>query len=194
MRLFVAVHVSEVARARAADVRHAVERLEPELAARGMRWVQPAQMHVTLRFLGALDGALADAVVSAMEGQLRLPAFDIGFGTPSWLPVRRPPRVLVLPVEGGLDPLSLLKRAIDERLPPGTPADQSRAFRPHLTIARIRDEWQRRAASLPMPIGDVAPVSEGGRVDAAVLFESQLGPRGPVYHERARLRLVGQTG
>ena len=96
----------------------------------------------------------------------------------------------MLPLEHGADRLEALKHAVDGRLPAGAPAEESRAFRPHLTVARIRDEWQARARALQPALAELSPVPGGGVVDAAILFESRLGPRGPVYHERARLGLA----
>ena len=154
-----------------------------------MKWVSPAQMHVTLRFLGEIDTLLGEAVVSALTGSVPQRPFTIGFGAPSWWPSHGRPRVLVLPLEQGADRLEALKHAVDRRLPAGTPVEEPRAFRPHLTVARIRDEWQAHARALQPALAGLSPVPDGGVVDAAILFESRLGPRGPVYHERARLRL-----
>ena len=51
MRLFIAVDVPEPVKAWASRVRTSVERGQPA-ASRGLRWVAPAHMHLTLRFLG----------------------------------------------------------------------------------------------------------------------------------------------
>jgi 2'-5' RNA ligase len=190
MRLFVAVRVGDAAVRRAEEVRRLIERLDPELARQGAKWVSAAQMHVTVRFLGEIDPLLGEAVSAALTDSVSQVPFGIGFGTPAWLPPRGRPKALVLQVAGGADPLDALRHAVEGRLPAGTPAVEPRAFRPHLTVARIRDEWRARARALQPALAGLPPVDEGGVVDAAVLFESRPGPRGPVYHERARLRLA----
>ena len=194
MRLFVAVHVGPLALRRAEEVRQMVEQRDPELARHGMKWVSPAQMHLTLRFLGEVRSPLAEAVLAALDGDLQAGPFPLGFGSPAWLPPRGRPRVLMLPVARGAERLEALKGAVESRLPPGVPPEDERSFSPHLTVARIRDEWQRRAQALGDALVELPPVPEGGVVGAAVLVESHLGPRGPVYHERARLSLAAPPG
>lgn len=186
MRLFVAVEVGPAARAQAVALRRAVDAAAPELSRRGMKWVEPANLHLTLRFIGDVSDALAAETLAAFGPAVAAAPFDLAFGGAAWLPDVSRPRVLMLPVSGGAEELLLFKRTMDARLPGHLPAEEVRAFRPHLTLARVRDGWQREMRKLVPVLQTFAPLGRDVRVEAAVLFESQLGPQGPVYHERAR--------
>ena len=189
MRLFIAVAAGAGVADYAAGVRRALERHDADLARRGLKWVEPANLHLTLRFIGEVAAPLADEVVAAVDRAVPQAPFPLEFGAPCWLPGPRRPRVLMLPLVHDVPALAALKRTIDERLPAGVPAEEPRPFRPHLTLARVRDGWQDRAASAGPAIAALVPPSGAGRVECAVLFESRLGREGPAYSARARAGL-----
>ena len=103
-------------------------------------WTRPEAWHLTLMFLGewpaqrlpALGTALRDAVEPHRS-------FVIQPGYLGAFPSRRRPRVLFLHLDGG-DPLRALaddiRAAVDAVWPDG-PQDH-KAFRPHLTLARVK--------------------------------------------------------
>ncbi|AWN46878.1 RNA 2',3'-cyclic phosphodiesterase [Methylobacterium terrae] len=102
----------------------------------GARWVEPGDYHVTLRFIGDVDGGLADEIAEALAGTRP-----------------RPPLTLVLDelaVFGGERPHALFARVVPdpdladlqaehERLlrDLGVPPD-TRRFTPHVTLARLK--------------------------------------------------------
>lgn len=191
MRLFIAVGIGDAARAQAGVVRRELDRRDAELSRRGLKWVEPANLHMTVRFLGEVAEPLASEIIEVLRAPIDLAPFTLAFGPPSWLPGGARPRVLMLPLVGGASPLGALKEVLDLRLPAGVLAEDPRPFRPHLTLARVRDGWRDRGKGAGAALEGIGPVPDGGQVDAAVLFESHLGARGPVYHERARARLTG---
>jgi hypothetical protein len=76
-RLFVAIDLSD-------DTRRAIATEQKRLAAalrdmKAVRWVQPAQMHVTLVFLGEVEDARTPSVVEAAGRAVEMPAFDPTF-------------------------------------------------------------------------------------------------------------------
>jgi 2'-5' RNA ligase len=142
--------------------------------------VTPAQLHLTLRFLGMVAEADVSALL-ALLGRVRAPAFDLALGGVGLFPggPRQPPRVLwagVTPV----GPVQALKRAIDGVLGPD-PEERDRGFSPHVTLARLKDDpglsgalgtfrdRHRDLASHPFPV-------RGFR-----LYQSRTGPGGPEY-------------
>lgn len=190
MRLFLAVDVQDAVRQRAVGVRARLLTGQDALDPRALRWVDAARLHLTLRFVGEVDEALAARIVGACTGALDLAPFDIAFGAPEWMPGASRPRVLVLPVTGGGAALGALKRTVDGRLPPDTPPEEDRPFTPHLTLARVRPQWQPLVRGAAMPADDASPAVVVCQVQAAVLYESRLSPRGPDYHQRGRLALA----
>jgi 2'-5' RNA ligase len=128
----------------------------------GVRWVPPANWHVTVRFLG--DGEPSD-VHAALAGA-PLPAATAVFGPR----VRRlGQRALVVPV-AGLEELAAAVGAAtaDVGEPPG-----SLPFNGHLTLARLR-----RGAIYDLK---GAPIAAEVRVAEVVLVRSELSREGATY-------------
>jgi 2'-5' RNA ligase len=188
VRLFIAVDVD-------AATRRAVERLRERVrerlpaADRALRWVEPANLHLTIRFLG--EQADPGRIEAALGPPFEQPAFDLAWHDPAWLPPRGRPRVFYLAVGDGVAPLQALEREITHRLAGlGVPPDE-RPFTAHLTLARVRE------GADPHVIGrlDAAtahePVAAGLRVPVGtvVLYESRLSPRGSTYIARHRSAL-----
>ena len=162
-----------------ADVRAGLAAFGREAAAgdRALRPVREDALHLTLAFLGhrALDEVdPARAAVRAMSGS---PAPVLTLGDPLWLAPRRP-HVLTVALEEDDGVLGALQGAIVERLAGALPwQPETRPFRPHITVARVRREWRPRVDDLPP--APHATFTAG----AVVLFRSHLGGPGPARHE-----------
>lgn len=192
MRLFLAIDVNDEVQRRATDVRRHVDGRHPA-AARGLRWVRADQLHLTVRFLGEVSEALAGQIVAACHGILEAGTFSVEFGSASWLPPGGTPRVLMLPVVSGLEPLRHLKALVDRRLPAGIPPDDPRPFTPHLTLARVREALRREVRILAREMTATRWPAVASPVNHVSLMRSVLSPRGPDYDELARL-VLGSTG
>lgn len=160
------------------------------LAAPRARWVAADGVHLTLAFLGAvaLDRvpAVGEATARAAARHRPLDLVVRGAGT-----FGRPssPRVLWLGVDGDLRALASLQRDVTGELEPlGFPRDE-RAFTPHLTLARARDD--RGDASLATAAERLGRVEAGqAHVTRVLLFESHLGSRGARYEVRVEAPLA----
>ena len=152
----------------------------------GARWQSDEQLHLTLRFVGEVDRHCAEDIAAALAG-IRGPSVELHVeGTGAfdrrgrvhslWAGVRAEPALMRLHAAVG--------RALTRvGVPP-----ESRAFRPHVTLARLAadrtavEPWLTRTATL-------APVTQS--VDCMLLFESLLGREGASYHAIARYPLTG---
>jgi RNA 2',3'-cyclic 3'-phosphodiesterase len=159
------------------------ELLCPRLPKSGLRWVASADLHLTLRFLGATAPTQADAIASILPAVAACQAPITAVAGPlRWWPSRAAPRTLVLRVasHGALERLAA---ALDERLSGlGVGAD-ARRFRAHLTLARARalapqPSW---AADLHAPI----PLC----IDALSLVESAVRDDATRYRTLLRVPL-----
>lgn len=176
MRLFVAINMPARERERlyraTADLRHG------EYPA---RWVQEAQLHLTMKFIGevpAEEVSLIDrAVAKAACGS---PSFRLHLEGIGGFPSLRAPRVVWLGAEVSSDLVSLhdaLETALDGV---GVPREERR-FRPHITLARARrgaprSRWkgiEEQAAAVDFT-ADLA-------VQSLDLMRSELSPRGARY-------------
>jgi 2'-5' RNA ligase len=178
MRLFIALDLPEVVAAQARE-------LCQGLAA--ARWTNPAQLHLTLRFLGEVAEADVPALQASLE-RVTGARFSVELRGVGVFPrKRRPARVLwtgIAPAE----PVAALKAAIDAVLGPDPESDE-RGFSPHLTLARFRDD--PRAALDGYLAQHGAFTSAAWTVDRFYLYRSILGSDGASHEILQRYPLGG---
>ncbi|HEY1696460.1 MAG TPA: RNA 2',3'-cyclic phosphodiesterase [Polyangiaceae bacterium] len=159
------------------------DRLRLASGAPAAAWTPAGNLHVTLRFMAALDLAkvapLGKALAKLAEGKpaplpfaMRLAAF------PSPLHARIVVAELV-DAAGALAKLaaSVEKLAVARGVPPG-----DRPYRPHVTLARLRLDYDARRWLTP----DFAAAAGDCRVAALTLYRSEPGPDASVYVPLAR--------
>lgn len=188
MRLFVALNFAE-------ELRAELHRATAALREAGMpvRWVDVALYHVTLKFIGEVpDGrrdAMAEAVLRTAEPYR---PFEVTLGGVGAFPSLRRPRVIWVGVETTPE-LRSIKHDLEEVFASLGVERESRAFHPHVTVGRVRDE---------ATAGDLRPLEElaeeiefeaRARVDSIDLMRSRLRPSGPEYsvEEEATLAAGG---
>jgi 2'-5' RNA ligase len=180
-RLFLAVEVAE-------DDRQALHAWGQEVVGddRGMRVVDPAQLHLTLAFLGhrALDEIepLAE-LVTGWEGRAAPPLRTAGA---LWLSPRRP-HVLTVAVDDVDGALGAVHDQVWTALEELGHERERRRYRPHLTVARVRHGWTAPGTAL-------APAPERAlRAEGLVLFRSWLGGGPARYEALARAAFSGDS-
>ncbi|MEZ5856104.1 MAG: RNA 2',3'-cyclic phosphodiesterase [Hyphomicrobiaceae bacterium] len=101
----------------------------------GARWIEPDNMHVSLRFAGDVDNRVADELVGFLD-DIEVPAFSLvvreigAFGG-------REPRIIYAGVDGG-PVLEQLQRATERACRSAGLPPETRTFRPHVTLARLK--------------------------------------------------------
>jgi len=188
-RVFVAIRVP-------GDVRQQVLKLLDELRARvprqGVRWTQPRNMHLTLRFIGNVPVGDLDAVKDAVRASAKgIGPFRLRPAEPGCFPHDRDPRVLWVGLHGDLGALHRLQQAVSDRTASWGP-NEERDFHPHLTLGRVvtrrREDLARIAAGLS---GVRTGIDAGWQVEAVELIQSVLSPGGSEYSTLASARLTG---
>jgi 2'-5' RNA ligase len=181
LRLFVAAEVPEVVRAELSAYSAAAAAVKPD----ALRVVPPGGLHVTLCFLGDRPhedvGPLAAALGEAAGGAV---APSVATGTAVWLPGSRRPQVLAVELVDREGALGRLQGRVAAALHSATGWEpERRAFRPHVTVGRVR-----RGGGHPADDPPPAPKLEFS-VPGVALYRSQLG-RGPArYTALARVAL-----
>jgi RNA 2',3'-cyclic 3'-phosphodiesterase len=187
MRLFLAVELDDIVRARMAACGEALRgRLRPALA-RAAAWVPPANLHLTLRFLGWQNDEQVERLEQALATPFASAPFDLELRDLGHFPPRGSPRVLWVGVGQGRDTVVALHAEIELRLRELGFLPEDRPFHPHVTLARFKSERLPRGARLPEPLGEAA--LGVCHVAAITLFESRLSPKGPTYLPRLRCPL-----
>lgn len=153
-------------------------------APQGMRWTAPANIHLTLRFLGDTDPDVVPEIIARLRqsaSEIIAPTLSLcGLGT---FPARGEPRIIWAGLAGELERLAELRRIAESVVVAlGWPAER-RPFRPHLTVGRCRDRasaGERRAVQRAIAVAAIPPASLW-RPDAVRLYRSVLTPHGPIY-------------
>jgi 2'-5' RNA ligase len=152
----------------------------------GLRRIRPGQWHVTLRFLGDVDGGLVPALVGSLGAAAgRLPDSihcEMGPKT-AWF---GDDRVLQIPVSGLDEAADAIRSATLSALPDthhGEPL-----FTGHVTVARARR--RRLDASARAALAGI-PFAASFEVDCLDLVVSELSTEGPRYATLARVPLRG---
>ena len=149
----------------------------------GIRWVQPSNLHLTLRFLGDIPSDRVGTVSSILPARARGAAPGrLEFGEPGAFGSRGRPRTFWLGFLPGpaLEAIRAYQAAVEADLVAAGFAAEDRPFSPHLTVGRNpggsrTDGWE---ATLPSPPGPGRP---GFEVRSAILFKSDLRPGGPIH-------------
>jgi 2'-5' RNA ligase len=151
----------------------------------GARWQSDDQLHLTLRFIGEVDGRLADDIDVALQS-VHHPRFEIALSGLGAFDRRGEATALwagVAPHE----PLKALHKKIDQALARAGVEPERRAYHPHITLARFG-----RGGALLQPLLESAGGVSGPpfTVEDFRLFESTLTPAGAVYTAAARYSLA----
>jgi 2'-5' RNA ligase len=191
-RLFVALEPPDPVRRRLAALADELRRAGGR-AGEEIRWVPPANVHLTLQFLGAVPEERVPGVEAALRDAAReARPLSLAVRGVGGFPNARRPRVVWAGLEGDLAPLAAFVAGLGARLAKLGFPPEDRPFSPHLTLGRARD---RRGA--PGLAGALAGVSQEApapwRAGEVVLFESHLSPRGPRYEAIARAPIGGDA-
>jgi 2'-5' RNA ligase len=101
----------------------------------GAKWVEPDNLHITIRFAGDISNMQAQEFADALS-QISLPAFNVSIGDLGAFG-SSDPRVLWAGVDGG-EALERLFRACDRAARSAGLAPEPRSFKPHVTLARLK--------------------------------------------------------
>lgn len=109
----------------------------------GARWIDPENYHVTLRFIGDIDGVAANEIASTLERVNRKP-FEVSVqGLASF--GGKKPRAVVAQVQPSR-PLMELQAELERLMQRFGFDPEGRKFIPHVTLARLRDASDRDVA------------------------------------------------
>lgn len=183
MRTFIAIELDESIRRTLGEVRK-----NSRIRDRSVRWVKPGSIHLTLKFLGEIEPEAIPEVSASMErAALGIAPFTISVGGFGCFPGPRNPRVLWVGVDEPTRSMASLQAAVEEECGAIGFKRERRAFKPHLTLARVRGRIG------PIEIDDLGEPGSLGEQDVAsiTLFQSELKPSGAVYVPLATIPLQG---
>lgn len=184
LRAFIAVPLPEAVKTALGEVGRV---LSSQIPRQAVRWVKPDRMHLTLRFLGETPLSSLPAIAAGLDEIVaeKSPLL-LYLGQLGCFPSSARPRVIWAGTTGNEEALQRLKREIDELLQPMGWQPETRPFRAHLTLGRVKESgklkgvvWNAELEPLPVPVTEIQ------------LIESELLPAGPRYTIRHTSRLGG---
>ena len=187
MRCFIAVELP-------LEAKSALDCLQTELK-RGqqsfVKWVRADNIHITLKFLGSTPvEAIKDIVQSLTKVANSSEPFHLELGGLGCFPNWNRPQVIWVGLGGEVERLANLQKEVDLAMHTLGFAQESRAFVPHLTLARIKGGSQEDIKFF----GERVSATEFAKgvpidVDELSLMESKLTPSGPLYNQLALAQL-----
>jgi RNA 2',3'-cyclic 3'-phosphodiesterase len=177
-RLFVAIDLPE-------DIKKAICALRCPIS--GAKWVDEAQFHLTLRFIGDADDDLLHRITTVLSGIMAAP-FSLAMMGVGCFPPKRNPKVLWVGI-GKNEALFNLQDAVEKVLLQSGLEPEIRSFSPHITIARLKET----SAVLLAPFlqknnGFTTPKFP---VTEFILYSSTLAPQGAIHRQVALFPLLG---
>ena len=179
LRAFIAVEIP-------LDIRQNIEHATSNLR-RGtgslIRWVAVENMHLTLKFLGDIPTANMEVLTQMIRAEAdSFNCFDIHLTGIGSFPNPKGPRVIYIGIQAPAE-LEAFQRQLESATRRLGYNSEERAFAPHLTIGRVRqnipqDDQQKIRRAL-----EASKIDSPGtaKVNSVHLYKSDLKPTGPVY-------------
>jgi RNA 2',3'-cyclic 3'-phosphodiesterase len=179
-RLFTAIEIPEPIRQRLSFIRSPLP---------GAKWIEAENMHITLRFAGDIDGRTADELVDALAG-IRAKPFAVSIAGVGAFGGREP-KVLWAGVEAG-EELDALYRANERAARAAGLGAEGRAFKAHVTLARMRGTRLPAVARFLAENGMLR--IEPFMATRFALLSARPGTGGPPYAVEAEFPFEGVDG
>jgi 2'-5' RNA ligase len=177
------------------ELKQALTELQQKFKSAGsllVKWVDPENIHLTLKFLGDIDVDSPEKIMKALEEAANgITSFNIEVRGLGVFPNINRIQIIWVGLHGELEKLGQLQKRIETSLKPLGFPPENRPFTPHLTLARVRDyarpdERQKLGQTIS------ATNFEGKytiKVTAVNLMRSQLTREGPIYSKLGTITL-----
>ena len=182
-RVFCAMELPDELRAQLQDHISKLRKAVPDVAA---SWSRVENIHLTLKFFGNVEVKRIEKISAAAERTVRqFSTFPIAIGGTGVFPRPNRPQVLWIGVSDPSGQLSALQEKFEDECAAEGFEKEDRAYRPHLTIARLRKpEGARHLADahLRMQFETIEV-----RLKELVIFRSELSSKGSRYTPISRV-------
>ncbi|MBN1914111.1 MAG: RNA 2',3'-cyclic phosphodiesterase [Candidatus Omnitrophica bacterium] len=190
MRSFIAISLPP-------DIKDALARMQEKLKKSGadVKWVAPANIHLTLKFLGDLNEKKLEAVYGAMEdtakNNTRFYARIRDLGA---FPKVSSPRIIWAGIGAGDEEIKKIARQLEESIARVGIPKEDRPFSCHITLGRTKSALNLDRLTQDLTKNGKDPEAEGlgFDIEKITFFKSTLTPKGPLYEalKEASLRAI----
>ena len=176
IRTFVAIELPLEARDELVSVQ-----AELKKSGADVKWVEPENIHLSLRFIGDVEPDKAEEIKELVAGTTAASkAFELTMKGTGVFPDLGHPRVIWAGVDRGAGESTRLAADLEAGLQAIGIAGEERKFHPHITLGRVRsqrnsDKLRKLVETTGFEAGSII------KVECLILFMSRLTPQGPVY-------------
>jgi 2'-5' RNA ligase len=154
-----------------------------------VRWVKPDNIHLTLKFLGAIEESQVEPIARILENMTAgIAPFKLHVAGVGAFPNARNPKVIWVGMDDNQQRLVLFQEKLEETLAAIGFAPEKRSYSPHLTLGRVKESRAKR---------DIEQLIEKHKnqdmgyftADTIVFYRSDLQPSGPIYSSLKTIQL-----
>jgi 2'-5' RNA ligase len=188
IRTFVGVKIDPAVRRRSTEIIRMFQTVPGDV-----KWVEPENLHLTLKFLGDVEATEIHRVCETVTRAVAdTPRFFFELRGAGAFPTAKRPRTIWLGAGEGEREMVDLAKALEKKLQKLGFRREGRRLKPHLTIGRIRHGGRAGEGLADLLIAN-AEISVGSiLIDEVTVFSSTLNPSGPVYDVLARAPLANE--
>lgn len=175
VRAFIAIELNEA-------LRRQLEATQTKLrtSAADVKWVEPKNIHLTLKFLGDVPKEKLDDLCAAIENSISgFKKFEFQVNGLGCFPLKGTPRIIWAEVGLGDDLLSRIVGSLEKYIRSFCEEKDDKKFSPHVTLGRVRSN--KNISNLAFLLKQDIELREKQIVDHITLFQSDLSPSGPIY-------------
>lgn len=184
VRTFICIEISNSISERIGNLQTKLKAIDAQVS-----WTKPSNIHLTLKFLGAVQAARIQNVVGAVQrAVLGINKFEIEISGAGCFPSSRNPRVLWIGLSEVPAALRQLHSNLEDELDREGFAREKRKFSPHLTIGRLRGP--KNATHLAEILIESGFTAERFTASEVIVMRSDLKPTGSIYTPQAVSKLA----
>lgn len=179
MRAFIAIELPK-------EIKDHLSRIQAQLRTAGadVRWVDPKNIHLTLKFLGEIDDKKKSDIIEIIEDTAKNNnQFLARICCAGAFPKISFPRVLWVGIQEGDKETKEIALALEEKIDKLGIPREDRPFSSHITIGRIKSTSNREklVRELETIAANLNKESLIFSINKITFFKSTLTPHGPVY-------------
>ncbi len=184
-RTFIAVEMDQSVCGSAARLIRALAASQADV-----KWVEPHNLHLTLKFLGEVPLEEIHAVCKAVERAVAgIEPFRLELVGAGAFPNVSRPRTLWLGAGDGQVQMAALQQAVEHGLKKLGYRPEGRKFKTHLTLGRVRRAGPGLVRLAELLAEHAAFQAGASVVEEVTVFASELTSEGPVYSVLSRAEL-----
>ncbi|MDD5130828.1 MAG: RNA 2',3'-cyclic phosphodiesterase [Candidatus Omnitrophica bacterium] len=180
MRAFIAINLPSEIKAGLAKVQDKLKIISP-----GIIQAKPANLHLTLKFLGNISLQQTESIQQAITGLIKtIRPFKIKLDTLGVFPDDRQARIIWIGTRQPTAQIQQLVSQLEENLLSFSLPQETRHFQAHITLGRIKQpiNFLSLKENLDIIKSEIPDLNLEFNIRGITLYQSILGPGGPHYN------------